>query len=410
MCVAGLRMQMAGPMLAITLGIAGCGAAGSAPTASSASSAATASSSAMPVPTVPYIAIGASSANSGPLGVVEIIDLSGRVVASSDLGHNGVIAGATVAGVGSRGVYIREAGGTLSRLQVDGTLHPLGALPGQPSDDVAGLAESPDGSRWAYSVVSFSSSDGNVTATSRIYIGAEGASPVLAATLTRPNLASGFGGGYRVMRWDPAGLLLGTDPTGVGGLGPFIGEGYARASVVRMDPLTATLSSPLAPSGCQFGDVAGDGSVACSTRSGIQVIRPDGTSAASTLNVTTPAGADFPVRAGGLAFLGGSTSLLYLVDTPGAGNGDPAVSGGWTDTVYTAHVAGSVIAGDQVVATGNNVNEAGNEWADVIDAGRLAVIDGPDAGSNAVVVTLSTGATRNLGPAEAIYGVVHAPA
>ena len=45
--------------------------------------------------------------------------------------------------------------------------------------------------------------------------------------------------------WDSVGVLLGSDPTGVGGAGPFIGDGYTLSGVVRLDPLTGTVSAPL---------------------------------------------------------------------------------------------------------------------------------------------------------------------
>jgi hypothetical protein len=357
---------------------------------------------------VPYVAIEATPTKPGILAVAEIVDLSGRIVAATDLIEGPSGKAETVVGVGSRGVYISGPDGSLSRLQLDGRRHPLASAPPQASEDLAGLAESPDGSRWAYSMVSFSPAGTDLSATSRIFIGAEATTPVLAATLTRPNFANGHpAGGYRVLRWDAAGLLLGTDPTGVGGAGPFIGETYTRGSVVRMDPQTGTVSSPF-PSGCGFMDVAGDGSVACRTSTGFEVVRPDGSSATATVTVATPGGASVRGGYGGLAFLRGSTSLLYSVANP-AGGGD-ASAPGWTDTMYTGQVVGSAITGHAVASTRTNTNENGHAWADVIDPNRVAVIDGAGVGAIAVVLTLSTGDESRLASAHSIDGVIQAPA
>ena len=159
----------------------------------------------------------------------------------------------------------------MERLEANGELRFLNSAPPIGQSRVTATAESPDGACWAYSVVvSPETMGGDVT--SRIYVGTLGANPRLIATLIRSNRE---GGGYRVLRWDRAGVLLGTDPQNVGGAAPFIGEAYALGSVVRLDPGTGKMLSAVCSGQGGFGDVAADGTEACRSGTDVIIVHPD---------------------------------------------------------------------------------------------------------------------------------------
>jgi hypothetical protein len=367
------------------------------------------SPTAVPVPTLPYVAVEAYGRQNAEPAVVRILDLSGRVVASTKLEYvDGGVAGYVV-GVGSGAAYIVQPDGALSRLSMDGTDHPLGKLSiGPPDKQVEGLAESPDGAQWAYSLVTYftTPSPDGFSATTSIFIGSAAGAPHLLATLTRPNTASDpreqYDGGYRVLRWDNSGLLLGSAPIGVGGGGPFIEEGYGLDNVVRMDPATGTLYGRVSPPGCRFADEAADGTVACITATGITVVHPDGSTAVLTvdgLNTNLH-------RAGSIAFVGDSSTLLYAVSTMSANPAQP----GWTDTMSVAHVNGDVMSTRTVLSSPFGSVEAPNAWARVVDGDHVVLLQGSSFSTFAELLTLSTGSVRTLGGAATVCGVMHTPA
>jgi hypothetical protein len=300
-------------------------------------------------------------------------------------------------GYGRGGVYLFDATGTLSRLQPDGQIRRLEQIPGLEACQISGWAESPDGTQWIYSVVSWDSSE---VATSRLFVGSPGAAPKQVAILTRPDFVAGrYRGGYRVLRWDRAGVLLGTDPTGVGGAGPFIEEGYGLASVVRLNPDTGTISAPLTSS-CQFADVAPDGTLACvhrgSTGADIEVIHPDGTA------VTITTGADF---AGEVAFVGGSSALTY--STARYNNADPNL---WIDTIYVVQL-GPGASNPHAVTVPNGVsvmNEFSLAFHKVVDGDKIIVSTGTDITQQPVVylIDVATGKAIAIVLADGVLGAL----
>jgi hypothetical protein len=259
-------------------------------------------------------------------------------------------------------------------------------------DDVS-FAVSPSGECWILSDTSY---DSNGDGSSRLYVAVDGASPTLLTTLTRPaTLNGGFGGGYRVLRWDPSGVLLGTDPTGVGGAGPFLNDEYTLATVVRLDPLTVTLSPPLCASG-RFGDVAPDGTVACLTGEGSD----------AEILVTLPQGSPSSIAtgiklAGHVQFVGGSSLLTYCTSDE-----NPAADGaGWTEELWTVDL-GTSTASLTLLQSGDN------SWCeDGVVAGAdslaLPVGMGPGATPSVEIFDLTTGqATATIASADTVYGVL----
>ncbi len=389
-------------LVGVTVALAACGSEPAARSGDQTSAAASPSPSLPPTSaaaTAPssttYLAVevGGSSAPA-----VHIVDMAGKLVAAASLSGG---TGVSVVGVGSHGAYIAGPGHQLGRLELDGRVHALDPTPTSDAGELAGLAESPDGTQWAYSLVSFAN-DANMTATTRVYVASMGASTRMVAQLQRPefNSAGGaerYGGGYAVLRWDTAGLLLGSHPTGVGGVGPFIGEGYGLDNVVRLDPRSGQTSNRIGPTGCRFGDVASDGAVACLASGGITVSRAGGS--ASTVPVPGQQ-SDHP--AGGIAFIGGSSTLIYSVATFST-----AFQQAWTDTLMVATDSGGHLSSTTVAASLSSRNE-GHAWSHVVDGNTVAVIVGPADSSSVALLTTTSGKMVTLGAADSIDGVIHA--
>ena len=279
----------------------------------------------------------------------------------------------------------------LDLLGVDGALHALATLDTAP----AGVADSPDGQSLVYSLVSWSGAGQSTgpIATSRIYVLAYGGAPRLVATLSRPNGTGAprgaYLGGYRVLRWDAAGVLLGSDPTGVGGYGPFIGEGYGLSTVVRLDPTTGSVSSPLTP-GCRFSDVAGDGTTACVSGSAIEVRSPSG----STRTIDT--GAKW---VGDVAFTSDSSSLTFSTAIYPQGE---ASSVGWFDHLFVVHLGGGLPAPRELTPPeGWRVSET-FAFDRLLDPNTVAeVIDTSNFEHDTVeLVDLTTGRTTPITPVD----------
>jgi hypothetical protein len=259
---------------------------------------------------------------------------------------------------------------------------------------VAGAAESPDGKRWLYSVVTYS---GSGEATSRLYTGEIHSTPRLVATLSRPNYANRlYLGGYRVLRWEPGGVLLGTRPINVGGAGPFIAEGYALSNVVWFDPAAGSVSPPITCQGHgRFGDVAPDGSEACAAAASVVVVGPNG-------SVTTIANSETTV--GQLAFVGGSSWLTWCA-TNGATSTGPG-GAGWHDTLYSANLNTAQPSGTVLEAAANQSCEHAFGLDKVVDSTTIAELTGESPATSLSLVNVSTGQVRVVGPAEEIVGVL----
>ena len=325
--------------------------------------------------------------------VTEVVSPDGSVIGQAP-STTGAATVTVPVGVGLEGLYLyNESTGELSVLGKTGSAQDLGHIsPTGPTDDVS-LAESPNGQCW---ILSDTSWDNSMTATSRLYIGGAEVAPYLVATLTRANQVSGtWGGGYQALRWDSSGVLLGADPTSVGGAGPFIGDGYGLATVVRMDPLSGTVSPPLCTKG-RFGDVAPDGTLACLTgqESDAQIVvtRPDG----STTTIDTGMKV-----AGQIGFAGGSSLLTYCTSD------DVWNADGWTTDLLTVRLSGHTVSTSTLSSgDGPNQNESAYPWDKIVNGSSIVEIRGASGSTSLVMTNLATGQTTTIAPADSIIGVL----
>jgi hypothetical protein len=315
---------------------------------------------------------------------LELIDTHGVVVGQV---VTGITDGPQPVGWGRHGVYLYDKSAkALTRLELDGRTRSLGTV----ADTPVGLAEAPDTDRWIYSLVSWNSSGS--TATSMIYVSALGQSPKLLTTLTRPNIESAPHsralGGYRVLRWDANGVLLGSAPMGVGGNGPFIDEGYGLSTVVRLDPATAAVSQPLV-SACRFADAAPDGTIACVDAGVVEIIRPDG----STTRMDTGA-----TLVGQVAFVESSSTVVYCAAAYTDSN-----KTAWTDTLYVVHLGTASPAPQRLSPQGSSwhLDETFPAFDKVVDATTIAQVIGTAAGFRLTLVDLGDGHSTPLGPLDA---------
>jgi hypothetical protein len=298
-------------------------------------------------------------------------------------------------GYGRDGLYLLAPGGRLGLLEADGKVHPEGTIAAD-WQSLAGLAESPDGTRWAYAVVTYATSGPDIVATTRIYVGSGGGPSRLVGMFTRANIADRhFLGGYSVQRWDRNGILLGSHPTGVGGNGPFIDERYGLSVVVRLDPSSGRLSPPLVID-CRFGDIAADGTIACVSGTSVKVVRVDG----SATTITTDGAV-----VGHLAFMGSSSTLAYAV----ARYTDQAQTG-WADTLYVARLGDgprSAATTTKVATFAHPFAEDPFAWNCVVDGTTIAGLTSQEGGSTRQVVLIRLdGSVTALGAADGLIGVV----
>jgi hypothetical protein len=327
---------------------------------------------------------------------IEVLGTSGAVLNTAPLGNGYTLTEPVTVGVGQAGVYFYdESTGELSVLGKSGAAQNLAQISPtggwSAGNNAVSLAESPNGACWAFSLVSYGASQAS---TSQIYVGGTGVTTTLVDTLTRANAINGaVAGGYQLLRWDAAGLLLGTQPTGVGGGGgPFLDDDYALATVVRLDPQTATLSAPLCSSG-QFGDEAADGTVACltgiNTNTAIEVTKPGG----STTTLDTGA------QAGQVAFVGGSSLLTYCTGGPPAGGAD------FTENLLTTQLGGSTPSTRTLISgsTGSTL-EGPWPWYKLAGSSPPTMVENQSA--ELVEVNLTTGQTTTVAPADSIVGVL----
>jgi hypothetical protein len=328
---------------------------------------------------------------------VEVLGTSGAVLNTAPLGDGYTLTEPVTVGVGQAGVYFYdESTGALSVLGKSGAAQNLAQI--SPSggwsagDNAISLAESPNGECWAFSLVTYSASQ---VATSQIYVGGTGITTTLVDTVTRANTVNGAAaGGYQILRWDASGLLLGTQPTGVGGGGgPFIDDGYSLATAARLDLQTATLSGPLC-SGGQFADEAADGTVAClvglDTDTKIVVTKPGG----STTTLDTGS-----AEVGQVAFGGGSSLLTYCTGGP------PADGADFTENLMTAQLGGSTPSTTTLISgSPGSTLEGPWPWYKLAGSSPPSMVE--IQGSDLVQVNLATGQTTTVAPAASVLGVL----
>jgi hypothetical protein len=410
----------AGGIAGLALALAACGPATPAGTpsptalATSSSSSSTATPAPTPTPTPTPVSPLAACATAPAGGTAaawgfavaqgsefEVLSTSGSVL--NHASTSGSAAPVDV-GVGQAGLYLYdESTGELSVLGKTGAAQDLGTLiptGGWSNTDSVSLAESPSGTCWIFSAVSYGGANaltGSANSTTELWVGGPGISPPsLVATLTRGNTTStgGSAGGYQALRWDPSGVLLGSDPTEVGGAGPFIDESYAFSVVVSMDPATGAASAPLCSSG-QFADEAADGSIACIT----------GLGSDAKIVVTKPGGATTTVdtgsaSAGQVAFVGGTSAELTYCTAAASTNPNYY----WSENLLSVQLGSPptpLIQGDM---TGGL--EGPHAWFKLLGANSIIEIQGAGTSTNLVAVNLSTGQQTTIAPAGDILGVL----
>lgn len=402
-----------GGIAAITLALASCGsptqtASSSARVGSSplSSSTPTPSPTATAQPTGPLAACLRTSSGGTPApwgfamtkgSEVEVVGTSGAVLDTAPLGNGYTLTEPVTVGVGQAGVYFYdESTGGLSVLGKNGAAQNLAQVspPGgwSAGDNAISLAKSPNRECWAFSLVTYNASQ---VATSQIYVGGTGITTTLVDTVTRANTVNGAAaGGYQLLRWDALGLLLGAQPTGVGGGGgPFIDDGYSLATVVRLDLQTATLSGPLCSSG-QFADEAADGTVACltglDTDTRIVVTKPGG----STTTLDTGA-----AEVGQVAFVGGSSLLTYCTGGPAAAGSD------FTENLVTAQLGGSTPSTRTLISgSAGSALEGPWPWYKLAGSSPPSMVEIQYV--DLVEVNLTTGQITTIAPADSVLGVL----
>jgi hypothetical protein len=343
-----------------------------------------------------------ASATAGPVVAVltqsasaelELVDAAGDVLNETTAGQVSTADVSSPLGVGPEGAYLfNSTSGDVSLLGLSGAPAVIGRVTLTSQLDDVSFAVSPSGRCWILSDTSY---DSGGDGTSRLYVSVDAAPPTLLTTLTRSASVNGsFGGGYRILRWDADGVLLGTDPTGVGGGGPFLDDEYTRATVLRLDPLTTRLSPSLCASG-RFGDVAPDGTVACVTGEGSDAVIVVSPAQGSPVSIDTGI-----QLAGHLAFVAGSTVLSYCTS-----DGNPAPDGAsWTEELWTVQL-GNATPSPHLVMSGDN------SWCEsgvVAGADALAVPVGTGSGEtpSIEILDLVTGQTTTIHTTGGLLGVL----
>jgi hypothetical protein len=326
--------------------------------------------------------------------IIELVDLGGHVVASHAITETSAPPPSHWFGYGPRGVYVVDASGSVSVLGADGAFRAEGSIPVSVDQQVIGIAGSPDGTHWIAAVVAYQP---DLSATTTIYDGTGVAPPRVVATLTRASQDPGpqrrFLGGYGVLRWDARGVLLGSRPTGVGGNGPYIDEGYGLATVVRLDPATGAVSAPLTTD-CRFEDAAPDGTVACVAGSDVRIRRTDGT--ASTIHT----GARW---LGHVAFMGTSSKLTYATAAYTDANETT-----WTHTLHGVSLSGTTSPQPTVIASGLSPEfQTAFAFTCVVDSSAVVGLTAQSGDPSTYLSLFRAGAPeRVLAPADNIIGVL----
>jgi len=325
-------------------------------------------------------------------GEIDLVSSDGTLLNSVSANLDDPNVGPVPMGVGETGVYLYyPATGAIDLLGLTGPPQDVGQTTPNVSggsSSLAGLAESPNGECWIFSLVSWTYGGSADSATSQLYVGGIGSSPLLVATLDRTV-------GYQVLSWDASGVLLGTELTGIGGgPAPFTWtDGVDLQIVVDFDPVTGDVSTPLCSTTTDsFRDIAPGGTVACAVQgtsdAEIQVRSPDG-------SITTiPTGSPL---AGHVRFVDG-TSLLTYCTSDDQEVGDTQ----FTEDLWSVEI-GSATPSPQMLMTGDL------SWCEggvVAGTSSIAELGGGADTTSIVLINLSSGQTTTVAPADELLGVL----
>ncbi len=160
-----------------------------------------------------------------------------------------VVSGSFEEVVGGKAIIL--AGQKLLAVTAQGSVDTLGVLALNPNTaETAFVAVNPSLTEWAYSEV-----DSNLT--SRIYVGSSGAEKLVS---TIPSVDQTE---YQAFAWNPSGVYLVKQATGLGGAGPYL---EYRFPLVRLDPTTGQITQ-VSPA-CVAEGVLDDGTLLCKTTTG----------------------------------------------------------------------------------------------------------------------------------------------
>ena len=301
-----------------------------------------------------------------------LYSLNGQLIGSAPLGSAGDFGQAAT---GSNGIYLLHSG-NLSRVNRDGSVQQLET--GLPKG-LIGPVIAPDGTQWMYAVVEWNAP--GTTATTSIYIDGKGQFHHRIAVFERDASA---GGGYLPIVWIAQGIMLGTVPLGPTLIGPYPGERDGRGSVVVMDPGTGSLSRPVTPPSCRYGDVAlsGPADLACfetntdGTIIGSILIMPP---AAPAIRIAVPPGDG----AGQLHFTPDGKQFIFTVAH--------WHSGGTAQSTLDAYAVSSIGGTPRLLARDVNVT-------DTLTNGTALAQLLPESQGPIVALALATGATTTIVP------------
>jgi hypothetical protein len=145
------------------------------------------------------------------------------------------------------GQVIVVNGPILEAISRNGTIKKLGRLAADPSWTGPGtVAVKPDLSQWIYTVA-------DAQLTSHIHIGSPSADMVIASVPSPDGYTF-----YQAFEWNPSGIYMNKQATGLGGAGPFLEYQFPLA---RFDPTTGHVSE-VSP-GCIVEKVLDDGTMIC---------------------------------------------------------------------------------------------------------------------------------------------------
>jgi hypothetical protein len=324
---------------------------------------------------------------------VELVDLQGDVVNTTTVSSQGLPDPndlPTVLGVGEAGVYLyAPSTGKLSLLGPTGSPQLLGQIPAGNQLDQFSVAGSPNGQCWILTDASFDSQE---DATTRIYGGSGGGVPVLVATLPR---GASEGGGYQVVGWATSGVLLGSDPTGIGGGPSPFGwtDGVSLSTVDELNPATGALSSPFCvKDGGSFRALAPDGTQACESQ----------TASGARFDIQSLDGLMTPIttgvsQAGHVRFANGSSTVTYCTS-----DDQPTATAQFGETLWVAQLGGGAVSPRQLMSGDLSWCEQGA----VTGPDSIVEVGGGGDPSSAVLVDLESGQVTPLAPADSIIGVI----
>lgn len=209
----------------------------------------------------PLIVIPENSGTGPPSNKVDLVSTDGRQKAVLTVRQDSTLLAATGAYVF---VVAQHSGGLLKGVTADGAEVTLGNIG---TDSPNNFMASPDGKRWLWGV---SSVDGQADS-SAVEEGGIGLSSTILAketSITR---------GVMPYAWTKVSATIEDVPNGIGGYIPFVA---AFAGVRRLDPDSLRLTPVTTPAGCNFSDLAADGTIACVTerndRPSITIVPPSG--------------------------------------------------------------------------------------------------------------------------------------